>query len=102
MFYCKPPVSDLFVEERQFDGKGFEMIAHIGRHFNPSKAVDSFGYIFDLINIKQLNQEFVVTSKAQFSCLFSAPKMGGIGIDSALQVRFMLRVLLSQYLLQAA
>jgi len=26
-FYCKPPVSDLFVEEHRFDGKGFEMIA---------------------------------------------------------------------------
>ena len=40
-FYCKPPVSDLFVEESRFDGKGFEMIAHIDQHFNPSGTVDS-------------------------------------------------------------
>ena len=96
-FYCKPPVSDLFVEEHRFDGKGFEMIAHIDNHFNPSRAVDSLGYIFDLIDIKQLDQESVVTLKARFSHLFSALKMGGTGIDSALQVGFMLRALLSQY-----
>ena len=41
-YYCKPPVSDLFVEEHRFDGKGFEMIAHIDQHFNPLGAVDSF------------------------------------------------------------
>ena len=96
-FYCKPPVSDLFVEEHRFDGKGFEMIAHIDNHFNPSRAVDSLGYIFDLIDIKQLDQESVVTWKARFSHLFSALKMGGTGIDSALQVGFMLRALLSRY-----
>jgi hypothetical protein len=50
-FYCKPPVSNLFVEESRFDGKGFEMIAHIDQHFNPSGAIDSLGYIFDLIDI---------------------------------------------------
>ncbi len=59
-YYCKPPVSDLFVEEHRFDGKGFEMIAHIDQHFNPLGAVDSLGYIFDLINIKQAKQESVV------------------------------------------
>jgi hypothetical protein len=96
-FYCKPPVSDLFVEESRFDGKGFEMIAHIDQHFNPSGAVDSLGYIFDLIDIKQLDQESVITLKARFSKVFSALKMGGIGIDSALQVGFMLRALLTRY-----
>ena len=96
-FYCKPPVSDLFVEEHRFDGKGFEMIAHIDQHFNPSGAVDSLAYIFDLIDIKQTEQESVVTLKARFSKAFSALKMGGIGIDSALQVGFMLRALLSKY-----
>jgi hypothetical protein len=96
-YYCKPPVSDLFVEEHRFDGKGFEMIAHIDHHFNPSGAVDSLGYIFDLIDIKQTEQESVVTLKACFSKAFSALKMGGIGIDSALQVGFMLRALLSRY-----
>ena len=96
-FYCKPPVSDLFVEEHRFDGKGFEMIAHINQHFNPSGAVDSLAYIFDLIDIKQADQESVVTLKARFSKAFSALKMGGIGIDSALQVGFMLRALLSKY-----
>ena len=59
-FYCKPPVSDLFVEESRFDGKRFEMIAHIDQHFNPSGAVDSLAYIFDLIDIKQLDQESVI------------------------------------------
>ena len=96
-FYCKPPVSDLFVEESRFDGKGFEMIAHIDHHFNPSGAVDSLGYIFDLIDIKQLDKESVITLKARFSKVFSALKMGGIGIDSALQVGFMLRALLTRY-----
>ena len=51
-YFCKPSVLDLFVEEHRFDGKGFEMIAHINQHFNPSSAVNSLGYIFDLINIK--------------------------------------------------
>ena len=96
-YYCKPPVSDLFVEEHRFDGKGFKMIAHIDHHFNPSGAVDSLGYIFDLINIKQTEQESVVSLKARFSKAFSALKMGGIGIDLALQVGFMLRALLSRY-----
>jgi hypothetical protein len=52
-YYLKPPVCDLFVEESCFDGKGFEMINYIDKHFNPSGAVDSLGYIFDLIDIKQ-------------------------------------------------
>jgi hypothetical protein len=96
-FYCQPPVSDLFVEESCFDGKGFEMIAHIDQHFNPSGAVDSLGYKFDLINIKQLDQESVITLKACFSMVFSNLKMGGIRIDSVLQVGFMLRTLLHRY-----
>ncbi len=54
-YYCKPPVSDLFIEEHRVDGKGFEMIAHIDQHFNPSGAIDSLGYIFDHIDIKQLD-----------------------------------------------
>ncbi len=45
-FYCKLLVSDLFVE-----GKGFKMILHIDHH--SSGTVDSLGYIFDLIDIKQ-------------------------------------------------
>ena len=73
------------------------MIAHIDHHFNPPGAVDSLGYIFDLIDIKQTEQESVVTLKARFSKAFSALKMGGIGVDSALQVGFMLRSLLGRY-----
>jgi len=96
-YYCKPPVSDLFVEEHRFDGKGYEMIAHIDQHFNPSGATDSLGYIFDLIDIKQAEQESVVTLKARFSKAFSALKMGGIRIDSVLQVGFMLCALLGCY-----
>jgi hypothetical protein len=95
-FYCQPPVSDLFVEESCFDGKGFEMIAHID---NSSGAVDSLGYIFYLIDIKQLDQESVITLKlkACFLAVFSNLKMGGIRIDSALQVGVMLRALLYRY-----
>ncbi len=63
-YYCKPPVLDLFVKEHQFDGKGFKMIDHIDQHFNPLDSVDSLGYIFYLINIKQSEQESVVTLKA--------------------------------------
>jgi len=73
------------------------MIAHIDQHFNPSGAVDSLAYIFDLIDIKQAEHKSVVTLKACFSKAFSALKMGGIGIDSALQVGFMLHALLSKY-----
>ena len=96
-FYCKPLVSDLFIEESCFNWNGFEMIAHINQHFNPSGAVNSLRYIFDLINIKQSNQESVITLKACFSTVFSNLKMGGISIDSALQVGFMLCVLLHRY-----
>jgi len=31
-YYVKPPISDLFVKESRFDGKGFEMIAHIDQY----------------------------------------------------------------------
>jgi hypothetical protein len=97
VFYCQPPVSNLFVEERCFDGKGFKMIAHMDQNFNPLGKVDLLGYIFDLIKIRQSDTELVVTLKAWFSCLFSALKMGGINIDSAIQVGFMLRWLLAKY-----
>jgi hypothetical protein len=96
-YHCKPPMSDLFVEESRFDGKGFEMITYIDAHFNPSGAVDSLGYIFDLINIKQVPEESVVTLKARFSRVFALLKMGGISIDLTLQVGFMLRSLRSAY-----
>ena len=74
------------------------MIVHIDQHFNPSGAIDSLGYIFDLINIMQSDQELVVTLKARFSKAFNTLKMGGIGIDLALQVGFMLCALQSRYL----
>ncbi len=51
LYHCKPSVSNFFIEESWFDGKGFEMIAYIDAHFNPSGAVDSLGYIYDLIDI---------------------------------------------------
>jgi hypothetical protein len=46
VYYCKPPISDLFVEELRFDKKSFEMIAYTDTHFNPSGVVDYLGYIF--------------------------------------------------------
>ncbi len=73
------------------------MITDIDQHFNPSGAVDSLTYIFHLINIRQTDQESVITLKAWFSCLFTALKMGGININSALQIGFMLQALLSKY-----
>jgi hypothetical protein len=76
VYHCKPPVLDLFVEESRFDSKGFKMITYIDVHFNPSEAVDSLGYIFDMINIKQAPEELVVTLKACFSCVFASLKMG--------------------------
>jgi hypothetical protein len=88
---------DLFVEESQFDGKGFEMIAHIDQYFNPSGTVDSLSHIFDLIDIKQAQDESVITLKARFSRVFARLKMGGVAIDSALQVGFMLRALRTAY-----
>jgi hypothetical protein len=97
VYHCKPPVSDLFVEESHFDGKGFEMIAYIDAHFNPSGVGDSLGYIFDLIDIKQAPEELVVTLKARFSRVFASLKMGGISIGASLQVGFMLRSLHSAY-----
>jgi hypothetical protein len=93
----KPPISDHFVKESQFDRKGFEMIEHIDKHFNPSGTVDSLSHIFDLINIKQAQDESVITLKARFSRVFARLKMGGIAIDLALQVGFMLRALRTTY-----
>jgi hypothetical protein len=52
VYHCKPPVLNLFVKESRFNGKGFKMIAYINAHFNPSGAVDSLGYIFNMIDIK--------------------------------------------------
>ena len=73
------------------------MIAYSDQHFNLLGAVNSLGYIFDLIDIKQAEQESVVTLKPCFLKAFSALKMGDIGIDSALQVGSMLHALLSRY-----
>ncbi len=80
--YVKPPISDLFVKESWFDGKGFEMILHIDKYFNPSGTVDSLSHIFDLIYIKQAHDESVITLKARFSRIFSSLIMGGVTIDS--------------------
>ncbi len=88
---------DLFVEESCFDGKGFEMLNYIEKHFNLSSAIDLLGYIFDLIDIKQGADEPVVTLRVRFSRIFALLKMGGVDIGSALQVGFMLRSLLLRY-----
>jgi hypothetical protein len=96
-YYVKPPISDLFVEESQFNGKGFEMIEHIDKYFNPSGTVDSLSHIFDLIDIKQAQVESVITLKARFSRVFARLKMGGVTIDLALQVGVMLRALRTTY-----
>jgi hypothetical protein len=71
------------------------MIEHIDKYFNPSGTVDSLSHIFDLIDIKQAHDESVITLKDRFSCVFASLKMGGVAIDSALQVGFMLLALLS-------
>ncbi len=79
----------------KFYGKGFKMLAHINNHFNPSCAVDMLIHIFDLIDLKKKGNKPVVSLKAQFLQVFLSLKMGGIFIDSALQVGFMLCALLS-------
>ncbi len=71
------------------------MIEHIDKYFNPSGTVDSLSHIFDLIDVKQASNEPVITLKAQFSRLFTSLKLGGVAINSALQVGFMLHALLS-------
>ncbi len=71
------------------------MIEHIDKYFNPSAAVNLLGYIFELIDIKQDMEENVVLLKAWLSWVFASMKMGGVMIDSALQVGFMLLTLLS-------
>jgi hypothetical protein len=66
------------------------MIAYIQTHFNSLGAVDSLGYIFDLIDIIQAADEFIVALKAWFLRIFASLKMGGDPINSVLQVGFML------------
>jgi hypothetical protein len=75
-YYVKPPISDLLVEESWFDEKGFEMIKHIDEYLNPSGAVDSLGYIFDFINVKQASDESVITPKTWLSCLLHLSNWG--------------------------
>jgi hypothetical protein len=62
-----------------------------------SGAVNSLSYIFGLINIKQASDKSVITLKAWLCRLFASLKLGGVAINPALQVRFMLWALLSQY-----
>jgi hypothetical protein len=65
-FFCEPPVSDLFAGETKFDGKGFERLECIDHHFHPSGAVDSLGYIFDLIDIKKKMTSQSSSSRCNF------------------------------------
>jgi hypothetical protein len=73
------------------------MLNYIGKHFNPSGAIDFLGYIFDLIDIKQGADKPVATLQARFSRVFALLKMGSVDIGSGLQVGFMLRSLRSCY-----
>jgi len=97
VYHCKPPMLDLFVKESRFGGKGFKMIAYMDAHFNPSGAVDSLRYIFDLMDIKLAPGKSVVTLEACFSHVFASLKMGGISINGSLQVGFMLQSFCSAY-----
>jgi hypothetical protein len=96
-YYVKPPISDLFVKNPQFNQKGFKMIAHIDQYFHSLGAINTLGYIFQLIDIMQGADEPVITLKARFSCLFALLKIGGVNIEPPLQVGFMPRSLLSTY-----
>jgi hypothetical protein len=73
------------------------MIAHIDQYFHPLGAVNTLGYIYQLIDIMQGAGEPVITLKARFSRLFAMLKMGGVNIKPPLQVGFMLRLLLYTY-----
>jgi hypothetical protein len=96
-FYIKSPISNLFIKNPAFDGKVFEMIDHFEKYFNLLGAIDFLSYIFQLISIKQKGYEEVSSLKARLLRLFASLKMGGINIDSVVQVGFMLQALLSQY-----
>jgi hypothetical protein len=85
-YYVKSPISDHFVKNPHFDRKGFKMIAHIDQYFHSSGAVDSLGYIFQLIDIKQGADEPVIRPKARFSHRFASLKMGGVNINPPLQL----------------
>ncbi len=73
------------------------MIEHTDKYFNSSSAANSLGYVFNLIDIKQASDESVITLKAWLSHLFASLKLGGVAINPALQVGFILLALLSQY-----
>jgi hypothetical protein len=73
------------------------MINHFDKYFNPSGAVNSLGYIFDLIDVEQASNKSVITLKALLSHLVASLKLGGVAINPTLQVGFMLWALLSQY-----
>jgi hypothetical protein len=73
------------------------MIEHIDKYFNPSAAVDLLGNILELINNMQGMEEYMILLKAQFPWVFSSLNLGGVMIDSALQVGPMLWALLSCY-----
>jgi hypothetical protein len=96
-FFCEPPVSDLFVGETKLTEKGLNGSSKFDHHFHPSGAVDLLRYISDLSDIKQKDDNPVVSLKGQFSTAFFSLKTGGIGINSALQVGFMLCALLHRY-----
>jgi hypothetical protein len=72
------------------------MIAHINKYFNLSCTVNSLGYIFELIDIKQVVDKLVITLKAWFSRLFALLKMGMFPLTWP-QVGFVLQELFSQY-----
>jgi hypothetical protein len=62
----------------------FEMIVHIDKHFNPSGTGDTLSHIFDLIDIKQVQDKSIITLKANFSRVIVRLKMRGVAINLAL------------------
>ena len=56
----------------QFDGKGFEMLAALEHHFNPSGRVNAIAKLIALCDLKQEEKEELVTLKKRLTTLVTA------------------------------
>lgn len=89
---------DVFTSSgNQFDGKGFEMLAALEHHFNPSGRVNAIAKLIALCDLKQEDKEELVTLKKRLTTLSTALNSADMSLHETLQVGFMLRALSPQY-----